>query len=188
MAHRCPVELITLSLINTVACWTQDRRLDTRGAAEPEPGPTAVPVWIMYISLLCIHVCVPYVERIKIAEPATRVFPDRKNPVASTTPQSFFIHFTLNKCCSDDLLHKNYIERKLAQANFRELLRGSMLRHCCEKTEPLQQTEVTPLSLILLLLWCFTAAGIHNVALLPPTGLILYKIKFFHTTQYLIKT
>ena len=51
---------------------------------------------------------------------------------------SFFKHFILNKCCSDRVLHRNYTEQQLAYANFQELLRGSMLRHCCEKPEPLQ--------------------------------------------------
>ena len=43
------------------------------------------------------------------------------------------ILFTLNKCCSGHVLHRNYIERRLTCANFLELLRSSMLRHCCEK-------------------------------------------------------
>ena len=77
----CPVELITLSLLNAVACWTQDRKRDTRGAAEPEPGPTAVPVWIVCVCVcVCIYIYILCVFRINDAEPATRVIPVAKEP------------------------------------------------------------------------------------------------------------
>ena len=71
---------------------------------------------------------------------------------------SFFNHFTLIKCCSNHVLHKNYIGRKLAFANLRELLRGSMPCFLMNKYIPVLK-KLTGIKMprlrISYVLWCF---------------------------------